>query len=159
MESQQSLILTASSQELSRQWLQKFDTDGDHEISKEEYLAVEDNSGPDAFDGMDLDHDGCDIMPGPLCYSVWARSAAQRVCIRACRRLLSAMEYLHSGAAFGKASTFLESVDNDVRHHASTYSWCAPIPDCSCCCCCYCRAMAEFLLSNGVNCTRSCSWL
>ena len=59
MESHQSLILTASSQEISRQWMDKFDTDGDQEVSKDEYTA-NGISGLDNFELMDLNHDGCE---------------------------------------------------------------------------------------------------
>ena len=51
-------MLTATAQELARQWAQKHDVDKDSKISKEEYLSFDGNTET-TFNTIDMDDDGC----------------------------------------------------------------------------------------------------
>lgn len=58
LHNERSLVLTATAQELARQWAQKHDVDKDSRISKEEYLSFDGNTET-TFTTIDMDEDGC----------------------------------------------------------------------------------------------------
>ena len=57
LHNERSLVLTATAQELARQWAQKHDVDKDSRISKEEYLSFDGNTET-TFTTIDMDEDG-----------------------------------------------------------------------------------------------------